>query len=601
MACFYYMNDAMTWDLSDLYAGVDDPKIHSDINSLNSKIQEFDGEYRGKIVESSSAQFVRQCLEMYSEIMNGMRKLDVFASLEHSTHTDVEEYGVFFQRISTATTHMQTALVFVETQLITLSDTKLKELVDEEILEPFRHYLRLRGDKKPHYLSEDAERIMQQKSLTGNQAFIRLHEQKSVSQKVAFALPGEEEKLVSEDYVLHLLRDSRREVRKSAMIAVGEIAQKSAGDTTFIYNTLIQDYTIHASLRGFASGQDMRHMENELQRPVVETLVGVVTDSYSLVQDYYKFKREVMGVDELFDYDKYAPVSDDAKMYSFAEARDMIQTAMQEFSPKFAEVSALFFDNNWIDAGLSPHKRGGAFCAYGTPDIHPYVFMNYHGSMRDVFVLAHELGHGLQGYMARHQNVLQYDWPLPIAETASIFSEMFLFKSLMAREVDPARKLHMYMAKIEEMFATVFRQISMYQFELRAHEMRHRDGELSKNQLNIIWQEVQYEMFGDSLQLTKGQEAFWGLVPHFFHTPFYVYSYAFGQLLTLSLFSIYEKHPTGFVEKYAEFFAQSGAKSPEDLLNIFGVDMHDASFWKQGIDEIKTLFESAQKEYKLVL
>ncbi|MEO6077361.1 MAG: M3 family oligoendopeptidase [Candidatus Andersenbacteria bacterium] len=582
-----------SWDLSDLYSSISDYQIEKDIAEIQQSSEFFANAHRGVITNEISAKTLASILDAYSQIISSLRKLELYAGLEHATHTGIEEYGMFYQHISTKSTDSISHVLFVESDIVQLSDEKLTELIASADLLPFKHFLEKKLIQKKHYLPEDIEKILQQKSLTGRQAFIRLYEQDATKQQVMFALPGEEEKSVSVNYLLHLLHDTRRDVRKNAMLEVGKIARNTSTDTSFIYNTLIQDFASDAKLRHFDTSEQVRHAENELSQNVVDTLVSVVTSSYGLVQEYYALKKEVMGVSELFDYDKYAPLGQGERTYSYEEAQEIVLKAFGAFSPRFAEIAKLFFDNNWIDVPPRDHKRGGAFCAFGLPESHPYVFVNYHGSARDIAVLAHELGHAIQAYMARHENILQYDWSLPIAETASVFAEMILFKQRIAQENNQKLQLALLMAKIEDIFATVFRQVSMFQFERQAHSARSKK-EVSAQQFHELWKAEQQAMFGDSLSVTPGQEAFWGLVPHFFHTPFYVYAYAFGQLLSLSLFSLYEKDGKGFVSIYEQFYADSGSKSPEEIVQAFGVDLHDAEFWQQGIDEIKTILEEAK-------
>jgi oligoendopeptidase F len=587
------MEQLQSWDLSDLYLSISDHRIEKDITKVQQSAEFFANAHRGVITNEMSAGTLASILIAYSVIISSIRKLDLYAGLEHATHTGIEEYGIFYQHISTKCTDIVSQLIFVEADIVQLSDEKLGQLIASTDLVLFKHFLEKKLIQKKHYLAEDIEKILQQKSLTGRQAFIRLYDQDATKQQVLFALPNEEEKSVSVNYLLHLLHDARRDVRKKAMLEVGKIARDTSADTSFIYNTLIQDFAGDAKLRKFDTSEQMRHTENELSQSVVDTLVSVVTSSYGIVQEYYALKKEVMGISELFDYDKYAPIATDEKVYSYEEAQVIVLDAFGAFSPRFAEIAKLFFNNNWIDVPPRDHKRGGAFCAFGLPESHPYVFVNYHGSARDISVLAHELGHDIQAYMARHENILQYDWSLPIAETASVFAEMILFKQRIAQENNQKLKLALIMAKIEDVFATVFRQISMFQFERQAHSARSKK-EVSAQQFHEMWKKEQIAMFGDALQVTPGQEAFWGLVPHFFHTPFYVYAYSFGQLLSLSLFSMYEQDGEEFVKKYEQFYVDAGSKSPEEVVEEFNVDLHDEEFWQQGIDEIRKLLEQAK-------
>jgi oligoendopeptidase F len=572
------------WNLDDLYSSITDPKITTDLAYFDVKSIAFKTSYADAIKKSVTAATLKKILREYSAIIQGLRKLEAYAYLEHSTHTGIEAYGAFFQHITTKTTATASRLLFVQTSLTRLSDTALKSLSANPSLKEYSHYLTKKLHEKPHTLSEQAEALIQQKALTGKGAFVRLQQQELANKTAPLQ---KKQKHIGE--LMSLLYSPKRTVRKQASLALHKIGNETLSRSSFTYNNLMQDYAIDSNLRSFKHPEDMRHLENEVAASAVDTLQHVVTDAYPLVHAYYTYKRKVLKLSKLYEYDRYAPIPSHHTTYSFQEATQMILTAFASFAPEFHEIARQFFDNGWIHAAPSKYKQAGAYCMYCTPDSHPYILVNYHASLRDVFTLAHELGHGIHAYLAQEQNVLNYDWPLTIAETASIFGEMILFRHLLTTMSNTGAIRALIMGKLEEIIATVFRQTAMYQFERKAHELRATQGELTSKQIGELWMQEQRTMFGTSVTITPAESTYWSLIPHIFQTPFYVYSYAFGELLTLSLFSIYEKNPNDTVKKYLAFLKAGGSKSPQELLSVFGMNMNKRSFWEQGVQEIETL------------
>ncbi|MEK7499834.1 MAG: M3 family oligoendopeptidase [Patescibacteria group bacterium] len=582
-----------TWDLSDLYAGISDPNIDKDMASLTTAAQTFEQIYKKKIRKDISAKELKNALDAYSAIISGIYKIDAYGSLEHSTHTGDEMYGAFYQNSSTKLSAIRSRIIFFELELVAIPLPALQTLTINKTLLPYKHFLEKKIQEKKHRLPELVEDILQQKSLTGKYAFIRLQDENLTKQKVAMKV-GKKTSQFSASQLLSLQYSPKRDVRKLAAKKVGDIAQQTLSHSTFTYNTLVQDFSLDATLRSFQKPEDMRHMDNEVDSAAVTVMSDVVKDAYSLVQEYYSFKQEVLNIGPLYQYDRYAPINAKNKIYSFPEAKQLVLDAFTAFSPEYADVAKLFFDKRWIDVPSTPQKRSGAYCMYVTPEAHPYILLNYHGNKRDVSTLAHELGHGIHAYLARNQTILQFDWPITISETASIFAEMILFAHNIQKTSNQKEKLALIMAKVEESIASIFRQISMYRFEQEAPALRASEGELTSAQLNTLWHKHQKEMFGNSLRITDAETTFWSLIPHIFHTPFYVYSYAFGALLSLSLYGLYEKSPEIFVPKYLNFLRSGGSKSPHDLVSAFGVDIHAKSFWEQGIAEIASLIAQAK-------
>jgi oligoendopeptidase F len=337
-----------------------------------------------------------------------------------------------------------------------------------------------------------------------------------------------------------------------------------------------------------------RNISNEITDDAVQTLIDSVTSHYHLVSRYYTLKRRMLGLDELFDYDRYAPIGNSATRYQWSDARDLVLESYSGFHPRMGEIARKFFDSSWIDAAIRPGKRGGAFSHCAVPDVHPYILLNYTGNSRDVQTLAHELGHGVHQYLARQQGSLQASTPLTTSETASVFGEMLVFERMLERESKPGKQLSMLMGKIDDSIATVFRQIAMNRFEDRIHEARRSEGELSLERISEFWFETQSEMFQGSVTLSDHYRIWWGYIPHFVHTPGYVYAYAFGELLVMALYSIYRKESAGFADRYLDILQAGGSDWPHVLMSRMGVDLQDPEFWRYGLTEIQTLIEKAE-------
>jgi oligoendopeptidase F len=361
----------------------------------------------------------------------------------------------------------------------------------------------------------------------------------------------------------------------------------------FIFNTVLADKATDDRLRGYTSWISDRNLANEVDDATVESLVASVTGGYEIVSGYYAVKKRLLDLDELYEYDRYAPVGQSDRRVGWKEAREQVLASYSAFHPELGQIVLRFFDEKWIDAALVPGKRGGAFSHGAVPSAHPYILLNYTGRVRDVQTLAHELGHGVHQFLSREQGVFHASTPLTTAETASVFGEMLTFQRLLAAEEDPANRLAMLMGKIDDTFATVFRQVAMNRFEERIHTMRRTEGELSVEQFSSAWMETQQAMFGDSVTLTDDYAIWWSYIPHFLHTPGYVYAYAFGELLVLALYEKYLSEGSGFAERYLELLRAGGSDYPHVLLSRMGIDLQDAEFWKGGVAAIARLVDQA--------
>ncbi len=583
-----------TWDLSDLYQGLSDPKINFEIEKGRKKARTFGKKYKGKLAKLCRApKTVLKILHEYEDIFVVALKPMEYAQLIFAESSSDAIRGSFQQRMKSEFIATRNEVLFFELEILALPVATLKKLVQAPLLLPYKNYLRKLLLSKPHRLPEKEERILDEKSLTGRSALVRLFDEELALKKFAFTFAGTKKEL-SETEVLNLLYSAERDKREAAAESLSQGLNEEARRLTFITNTLSEDKSIDDKFRGFKTPEASRHLANEISQEMVDSMSRVVTSRYDLVQRYYKFKAKVLGEKILFDYDRYAPVGASTTVIPFDEARALVLDAFHSFSPDYGKIAEEFFVKNWVDAADRPGKRGGAFCSYATPDLHPYVFMNYHGSMRDVFTLAHELGHAIHGYLMRDRGLLNADTPLTIAETASVFAEALLFQRLKSVLKDPAELFALTMGRIENSFATVFRQISMYRFEQDLHSERARTGELSTERINELWMGRQREMFGRSIILSKGYEIWWSYIPHFLHTPFYVYAYSFGELMTLSLFARYQEMGAPFVNKYLGLLSAGGSKSPEELVRPLGINLKSESFWRGGIDIIESMVRDAE-------
>jgi oligoendopeptidase F len=418
---------------------------------------------------------------------------------------------------------------------------------------------------------------LEQTANTGARAFKRLFDQ--ITSAATFTLDGKE---MTQSEILSSLYSSDRSTRKAAASAFSAGLEKNIDTVTFIYNTLLQDKNVKDRLRSYSYPEQSRHLSNELTPEIVETVVSACTDGYDVVNRYYKIKKEILGLSELYHYDRYAPLFESKEKVLWPQAKSTVLSAFADFSPTMSSTAQEFFDKNWIDAAPRNGKRGGAFCAYITPDLHPYVLQSYMEKSRDVMTLAHELGHGVHSSLSRVQTYFNFHGTLPLAELASTFGEMLVFERLL-QSSSPDERLALYAGKIEDSFATIFRQASMYRFEQSIHRHRREKGELTKADYAGYWQSSIQAMFGDSLILEDEHQSWWSYVGHFVGTPFYVYAYSFGELLVLSLYQKYKQEGAAFTEKYLDLLRAGGSLTPQQLMDKVQVNLADPAFWHGGI------------------
>lgn len=555
----------MYWDLSFLGSN-----FESKLKTAIKKAKNFSSRYKGKLNVNN----LKLALEQYESISELAEEAQCYAYLRFAETSLDPKRGEDLQRAQELGVIFSNELIFFELEIPKVLKNKPKNFGR------FNNYLSKILEKSKHNLSEREERIFSKKSLTSSGVLIRLFDEEWGAQE--FLVKG---KKLSESEALNLLYHPNRATRIRAHKGITQALKQQSKRITLIFNSLVLDKSIDDEYRRFSLPEDSRHLTNETTKDEVDSLVSAVTGSYKLVQDFYKIKSKLIGIKTLKDYDRYAPISATRVRYSFNEAQNLVIEAFSDLSPNFGKLAQKFFKQNWIDAENRKGKRSGAFCSFVTARTHPVVFINYHGSLRDVFTLAHELGHGIHAVLMKEAGSINFDTPLTIAETASVFAEMLLFNRLKTK-LDNRALIGMYVSKLENIIATVYRQISMFKFERLLHVERKK-GELSTDKINFLWRTTQSEMFGKSLELTEEYDYWWGYIPHFVHTPFYLYAYAYGELLTLGLYEQFRKSRSSFVPKYEALLSAGASKSPKELLSPFAPSIE--YFWNSGIKQIKIL------------
>jgi oligoendopeptidase F len=596
--------EAVTWDLSDLYASVDDPAIGRDLDLADAGADELDSKYRGRVAAQTAAQLY-ELMQAYEGIRELSAKVSSYAGLHWSADTGDPARGALLQRTMERAARLSQKLVFLELELAHVPDdvaagwlaaqpptpetpSGLRE--EEVLLRRYRHWLELIRRYRPHLLTEPEEKILTEKAVTGRNAWDRFFDE--VHSLARHEFDGEQ---LSRDQLLSKLYSPDRDVRRRAATVMTAGLRELRHTTTFIFNTVLADKASDDRLRKYPTWITARNMGNEVDDETVEALVQAVTSRYDIVARYYRLKRRLLDLDELRDYDRYAPLPAADRHYAWGEARAIVLNAYAQFHPRMAEIASLFFAKRWIDAAIRPGKRGGAFSHGVVPSVHPYVLMNYEGRPRDVMTLAHELGHGVHQKLSGVQGLLQADTPLTTAETASVFGEMLVFQDLMSREQDPKVRLAMLTSKLEDSFATAFRQIAMNRFENAIHTARREEGELTSERFSELWLQTQRAMFEDSVTLTDDYGLWWSYIPHFIGAPGYVYAYAFGELLVLALYARYRQVGPDFAPAYLDMLAAGGSDWPHSIVKRLGVDLGDLDFWHNGLQILDDMVAEAEQ------
>jgi len=585
----------VTWDLSDLYAGPDDPRIVGDLDDALEAARGFAATYRGKIADPAgpSATMVAEAVAAMESILEQAGKACVYAELLHAADVGPARHGALVALTQEKASAVRQELLFFELEWLALDDAVAGAVLEHPACAARRHFLGSLRRYRPHVLSEPQEKILEEKANTGPRAFSRLFDEVLSSLQFEVEVGGSSQCL-NESGVLALLHDSRRDVRRAAAAALTRGLETNQLLLGFILNTLVQDHAIDDRLRTYHDPMAARHLANEISDATVAALLHACEANHDLVQRYYRLKRQVLGLADFADYDRYAPIAAEQGTVPWARCKATVLAAYRAFAPQMAEIAARFFDQRWLDAELRRGKRGGAFSASTVPSVHPYVLVNYTGRWNDVTTVAHELGHGVHQYLARPRGYLEADTPLVLAETASVFGEMLVFQHLLAEVTDPQARLGLVCTKIEDAIATVFRQVALTRFEQKLHGARRTRGELSRDEICTFWQEVNAALYGDAVELSHGYRWWWAYIPHFIHTPFYCYAYSFGELLVLALYEVYRREGSAFVRRYLEILAAGGSETPAALLRRFDLDINAPSFWQLGLEPLRQMVAEAE-------
>lgn len=588
--------DGIAWDLNDLYSSLEDPRITEDLQGALNRARTFESTYRGRI-DIPGGPDPELLLQAVTELEGLSEQADrslVYASLLHSAKTDDPRHGALLSKTREQRTVISKHLIFFDLEWIKVEETIAQTLIQHPRLTRYRHYLDQKRAWKPHFLSEPEEKILEEKSITGRAAWVRLFDESVSTIQVPYEHEGKTER-ISKERALSLLYDANRGVRQAAARALTTGLQEHARLLTYLFNTIVLDHHSDCNLRRFADPMGMRNLANEISSEVVTALMTATERHHGLVHRYYSLKRRLLGVDTLYDYDRYAPLFSDMPTCDWGTAQRIVTESYDAFSPRSGAIIREFFEKRWIDAELRPGKRGGAFSASGVPSVHPYILMNYTDRLRDVMTLAHELGHGVHQYLSRGVGYFQCDTPLTTAEMASVFGEMLTFQRLQQLYQEPRVRLAMLCSKIEDAFATVFRQVVLTRFEQSLHQSRREKGELATEQINELWMQANRPMHSDVVTLTDGYAWWWLYIGHFIHSPFYCYAYAFGELLVLALVQKYKQEREAFVPGYLELLSAGGSDAPHVLLGKLGVNVNDPGFWELGLQLLGEMVAQAEE------
>jgi oligoendopeptidase F len=583
----------VSWRLSDLLGTDSSPDALVDAaDAIAVELQP----YRGTIATLGAAELAA-VLQRLAGLSDAMGRAGTYVGLKFSENTADAAVAATMQRINERSTTLSTQLLFIDLEWAAADDAHAQTLLAAPDLAPFRHHLENLRRSKPHQLAEPQEVVLAETSVVGASAWVRLFEE--LTSAIELDVPAASPEPIPLMQGLGLLQSADRDTRASAAAAITEGLQPGLRTRAYIYNTLLLNRSVNDRIRSFPSWISSRNLDNEASDESVQALVDAVVARADIPQRWYRLKAQLLGVERLADYDRSASVAASDSTVGWTEATAIVRDAYASFSPELADIVGRFIDEDWIDAPMRPGKRGGAFCAYATPSTHPYVLLNWTGRHRDVLTLAHELGHGVHGYLAREQGIFHQSTPLTLAETASVFGETVTNNRLLALLDDPAERFALLAATLEDSIATVFRQVAMNRFEHACHSARRTDGELSVEQFGQFWHDTQHEMMGDAVELTEGYRTWWSYIPHFIATPGYVYAYAYGQLLALSVYARFEVEGDAFVPAYLDLLRAGGSRSPEELGAIVGCDLADPSFWAHGLAIVERQLTAAEEAAKL--
>ena len=574
------------WDLSDFYNSPKDKKIDTEIKKISQETKNFVTDFCGKI-EKLSAPKLFLAIQKFEEICEKIGKISSYSQLLYASDLSNQENLAFHQNTSERLNKFESELVFFSLELNKIGDKKIVTL-----LKNYQPFIRDTRAFKKHQLSEELEKFSLEKNITGRNAFIRLFDE-TVS-NLKFSYRG---KTLNSQEIFDLTSNSDEKIRKDAAKAIGKTFEENSKIFAFITNILAKDKAIDDSWRGFEKPISSRNLSNFVEDEVVEILIKKVRENYGAISHrYYKIKAKILGKKTLNHWDRNAPLSkEENKITPWNDAKNLVLSAYEEFSPKMREIGEIFFDKNWIDAKVKSGKDSGAFSHSCVPSVHPYILMNYQGKVRDIMTLAHELGHGVHQYLARAQGYFMSGTPLTLAETASVFGEQLTFQKILKNEKDPKKKKLIIANKVEDMINTVIRQIAFLEFEKKVHEAR-KNGEIPLEKLCEFWMDIQKESLGSAFKFDEEYRFFWSYIPHFIHSPFYVYAYAFGDCLVNSLYGVYQsKKIKNFEEKYLEMLKSGGTKGHKEMLEPFGLSIKNPEFWQAGLDVIINYINQLEK------
>ncbi len=579
------------WDLSDLFPGQDSPELKKAFDDATANAKRFAETYKGRL-DQLTGDGLAEAISEYEALDEILSRIMSYAQLLYAGDVSSPEIGGFYQSANEQVSDISTEMLFFTLELNRLDETDLEvKISDSDALAHYRPWLRDVRAMREHQLSDEVEKLLHEKSVCGRAAWIRLFDESLAG--LRFPFRGEE---LTNTEILNKLSDTDGAARRDAALSLGKVLGENGRLFAHITNTLAKDKEISDRWRRFDRPVSSRNLSNYVEDEVVDALVSSVKEAYpALSHRYYRLKARWMGVDKLPYWDRLAPPpQDEDSEISWDKAQTMVLDAYGRFSPDLAAVGKRFFDNAWIDVPPRPGKAGGAFAHPTVPGAHPYLLLNYHGKVRDVMTLAHELGHGCHQVLAGEQGHLMADTPLTLAETASVFGEMLTFQGMLAATTDPLKRRALLAGKVEDMINTVVRQIAFYEFERKVHDAR-REGELSPDALGDIWMEISRESLGDALEFGDEYRTYWAYIPHFIHSPFYVYAYAFGDCLVNSLYALYEEAEEGFAERYLEMLRAGGTLRHKELLAPFGLDASDPAFWKRGLSMLSRFLDELEE------
>lgn len=584
----------VTWDLSDLYHGVDDPRIEADLAGLADRCGRFAQAYRGFFARADlTPALLRDCLAEYEAICELMSRLGAYAGLVTAADTACDAGRRLEDRIRQQLVERENQLTFFDLEWLAVDDAAATRLAGAPELANYQHYLLSARRYRPYTRSEPEELLLNQKSLTARAAWTNLFDEFVSAIRYRFEYGGETREM-NASQILAIAYDPDRNRRQAAQQCLFDELARHELVLSSILNTVAQDHALNDSVRGHTGPMNSRHLANEVSPGVIDRMLEVAEANYGVAHRYYRLKSRLLGLPKLVTYDQYAPVISNLPSCRFEEGRKSVLEAFARFDPRMEQVASLFFERRWIDAEVRSNKRGGAFSASTVPSVHPYILVNWTDKLRDVSTLAHELGHGIHQYLSRKQTYFNFHHPLTTAETASVMGEFLAFDHMLQTTPDPRVRLGLLCGKIEDAFATVFRQTVLTRFEQLVHEARRRER-LSSDQLCDFWWQANQRLYGEAVEMFPPYRWGWAYIPHFVHTPFYCYAYVFGELLVLSLYRMYQQEGQAFVPRYLQLLESGCRESPERLLAAAGADISQPGFWQQGLDVLADMVTRAEE------